>query len=245
MDKMKDKEYFYLSGLVSISIYLVVGLLFLFYVNSPTAKKYDISTKATVLELELITNKSEKKQVAKKSEKKVEQIVKKSTSRSNKQKADFKSLFANVKTKSKNVVEKETTTQKASIDPSRFRSKFQKQKKTDNVSVSKLLNDVKTTTNKQIKSTSNKGEEHEYFSKVKEILWQRWNPKLLENGLIVKVLVMITNSGDFDYRIIKYSNDVRFDESLKEFLDSQVNESFPTHNINDKVDIIINFKSEG
>ncbi|XPV54518.1 MAG: TonB C-terminal domain-containing protein [Halarcobacter ebronensis] len=178
-------------------------------------------------------------------ESKQEKIIKKSTSQSNKQKADFKSLFANVKTKSKKVVEKDTTTQKASIDPSRFRSKFQKEKSTDNLKVSKLLNDVKTSTNRPVVNSTSKGEEHEYFSKIKQILWERWNPKLLEDGLVVKVLVMITNSGDFDYRVIKYSNDVRFDESLKEFLNSQVRETFPTHNINSKVDIIINFKSEG
>ena len=44
---------------------------------------------------------------------------------------------------------------------------------------------------------------------------------------------------------MKYSGNDRFDQSLKEFLETQVNESFPTHKINSKVDIIINFKSEG
>jgi len=242
---MQDKNYFYLSGAISISLYLVLGFLFLSYINAPKPKKFDINTKSTVLELELISTKSNEKKVAKKTEKVEEQIVKKSTSRSNKQKADFKSLFANVKTKSTKVVEKEVSTQKASIDPSRFRSKFQKQKKSDNLTVSKLLNDVKTTTNKSVMNTSNKGEEHEYFSKIKQILWERWNPKLLENGLLVKVLVMISSNGEFEYRVLKYSNDIRFDESLKEFLNTQTQEVFPTHSINSKVDIIINFKSEG
>ena len=245
MDKMQDKNYFYLSGVISVFIYLIVGFLFLLYINAPKAKKFDINSKTTVLELELITTKSNENKVAKKSEKKEEKIIKKSTSLSNKQKADFKSLFANVKTKAKKVVQEDTNAQKASLEPSRFKSKFQKEKVTDNVKVSKLLNDVKTTTSKPIINAGNKGEEHEYFSKIKQILWERWNPKLLEDGLIVKVLVMITDNGDFDYRIIKYSNDIRFDESLKEFLDSQTIKKFPTHNINNKVDIIINFKSEG
>jgi len=191
-------------------------------------------------------NKTVNRKIAKKSKpKEVQKVVKKSTSKSHKQAADFKSLFAKVKTKAKKVVEKETNTVKESIDPSRFKSKFQKQKKTDNVSVSKLLNDNKTTTNMPKQSSSGKGEKHEYFSKIKELLWQRWNPRLLESGLIVKVLVMITKDGVFDYRVMKYSRDERFDQSLKEFLESQKNESFPTHKINNKVDIIINFKSEG
>ena len=242
---MQQKGYFFLSGIVSVSIYLAIIFSFLIYINAPKPKKYD-SSKTTVLELELITSKSDQRKIAKKSKpKEVQKVVKKSTSKSHKQAADFKSLFAKVKTKAKKVVEKETNTVKESIDPSRFKSKFQKQKKTDNVSVSKLLNDNKTTTNMPKQSSSGKGEKHEYFSKIKELLWQRWNPRLLESGLIVKVLVMITKDGVFDYRVMKYSRDERFDQSLKEFLESQKNESFPTHKINNKVDIIINFKSEG
>lgn len=242
---MQEKGYFYLSGFISLSIYLAICVSFLIYVNAPKAKKYD-SAKTTVLELELISAKSDKKMVAKKTVKKKQEIVKKSTSLSQKQKSvDAKSLFAKVKTKAKKTVDKNTNTVKESIDPSRFKSKFQKQKKTDNSSVSKILNDVKTTTNMPKTASSGKGEKHEYFSKIKQLLWQRWNPRLLEEGLVVKVLVIITSSGNFDYRIIRYSKDERFDESLKEFLNAQKNETFPTHKINKKVDIIINFKSEG
>ena len=241
---MREKGYFYLAGIISVTVYLAICASFLFYINAPKPKKFD-SAKTTVLELELISTKSNERTVAKKTVKKEEQIVKKSTSNSHKQTADFKSLFANVKTKSKKIVEKDVNTTKKSIDPSRFKSKFEKQKKTDNSSVSKLLNDVNTATNMPKTAASGEGEEHEYFSKIKQILWERWNPRLLEEGLSVKVLVMITNSGSFDYRIIKYSSDERFDESLKEFLDAQKGENFPTHNINTKVDIIINFKSEG
>ncbi len=241
---MQEKSYFYLSGLISVSVYLVICVSFLLYINAPKPKKFD-SAKTTVLELELISTKSTEKRVAKKTVQKEQKIVKKSTSKSNKQNANFKSLFANVKTKAKKTVEKEVNTVKESIDPSRFKSKFEKQKKIDNTQISKLLNDVKTTTNMPKTLASGKGEEHEYFSKVKQMLWERWNPRLLENGLVVKVLVIITNNGVFDYRIMRYSKDERFDESLKEFLESQKNENFPTHKINDKVDIIINFKSEG
>lgn len=240
---MVQKNSFYISGVMSIGIYLAICLSFLLYIHSPKAKKYD-SSKTTVLELELISTKAEEKQVAKKSVEKVEQIVEKSTSATNKQTADFKSLFANVKTTAKKVEEKEVSNIKESIDPSRFKSKFEKQKKTDNLNVDKLLSDTKTTTNMSKTSSAN-GEEHEYFSKIKELLWQRWNPSLLEPGLEVKVLVMITNDGVFDYRVMKYSGNQRFDQSLKEFLETQLKETFPPHDINSKVDIIINFKSEG
>lgn len=241
---MEQKREFYLSGIASFAVYLVVCIAILLYINTPKPKKFDVASKVTVLELELISTKSNELKVAKKSMKQ-EAIVKKATSRSHKQKADFKSLFANVSTKSVKVEKKRVNTVTKSLDPSRFKSKFEKQKKSDNVSVSKILNDVKTTTNRPTNMASKKGKEHEYFSKIKEILWQRWNPRLLNEGLEVKVLVMITNNGKFDYRIMKYSNEERFDQSLKEFLNTQINEIFPPHDIGSKVDIIINFKSEG
>lgn len=245
MDNMINKNYFYISGIIATTVYFAICISFLIYINAPTPQKFDSFSKTTVLELELITTKSDQQRVAKKSDSKAEEVVKKSTSISNKQKADFKSLFANVETKAPKVVEKDINNVQEALDPSRFKSKFQKQKKSDNNSVSKLLNDVNTTAKMPNLDSSDKGETHEYFSKIKEILWQRWNPRLLESGLTVKVLVMITNSGSFDYRIVKYSSDERFDESLKEFLETQTNEQFPTHNIDSKVDIIINFKSEG
>ncbi len=244
---MQEKSYFYLSGFLSLSLYLVICVLFLLYINAPKIKKFDSFSKTTVLELELISIKSNERKVAKKSMLKKQEVVKKSTSKLSKQRVvDTKSLFANVKIETKKIIEKKTHTIKESIDPSRYKSKFQKQKKSDTtISVSKLLNDVKTTTNLPKNISNTKGEIHEYYSKIKEILWKRWNPRLLEDGLKIEVLVMITKSGIFDYRIVKYSTDERFDKSLKEFLDVQKNEVFPTHNIKSKVNIEIDFKSEG
>ncbi len=243
---MREKSYFFISGIVATTVYLVVCMATLFYIHSPKTKKFDVFNKSTVLELELISTKSNERTVAKKSIVEEPEIVKKSTSSSDKKASNLKSLFANVNTVENKIVKEEVNTVEESLDPSRFKSKFQKQKKTDNTTnVSKLLSSDKTSTNLPKNYSGAKGETHEYFSKIKEILWQRWNPKLLETGLKVRVLVMITNSGEFDYRIVKYSRDERFDQSLKEFLESQKNEQFPIHNINAKVDIIINFKSEG
>ncbi len=241
---MQEKNYFYLAGFISVSIYVTICILLLYYLNSPKTKKFDAFSKTTVLELELISLKSNKNKVAEKSIVKKQEIIQKSTSKSHKAKADFKSLFANVRIKAKIISKKNINTIIASIDTSRFKSKFQKQKKTDNISISKLLTSIKTSSEIPV-NAGGKGEKHKYFSKIKEILWIRWNPRLLEEGLSVKVLVKITKDGKFDYRIMKYSNDIRFDESLKEFLNAQINEMFPTHNIKNKVDIIINFKSEG
>lgn len=242
---MEKNSFFYISGLISLTFYLIFCFAILLYINQPKPKKFD-SVKTTVLELELISTNSKKKSVSKKSTTKNKQVkVQKSTSKSSEQKSvDAKSLFANVKTKAKKVIKEETHTVNESIDPSRFKSKFEKLKKSENIKINDLLTNPKVETKMPTITTPGSGKQHEYYSKIKEILWQRWNPAFLEAGLVVKVLVMITNSGQFDYRIMKYSSDDRFDESLKEFLNKQINEYFPPHTIDSQVDIIINFKSE-
>ncbi|XPV69457.1 MAG: energy transducer TonB [Halarcobacter sp.] len=240
---MQQKNYFYISGVISIVFYLSVCTLLLLYINAPKPKKYDAFSKTTVLELELVSTKDSKNRVEKKVEKKIEKVVKKSTSKSSEKKADFKSLFANVKTTSKKTTKEEVNNVVASADPSRFKSKFEKQKKSNNISVSKLLSDIKITTKMSI-STSSEHKNDPYYSKIYEILASRWTPIVLGTDLEAKVLVIITNSGKFDYRFIKYSNNDRFDESLKVFLDSQKSIPFPPHNKGAKTDIEVLFKSK-
>ena len=53
---MQEKSYFYLSGFLSVSLYLAIIITFLMYINAPKPKKFD-SAKTTVLELELISTK--------------------------------------------------------------------------------------------------------------------------------------------------------------------------------------------
>jgi len=240
---MQKKNYFYLSGVISFSIYLLCCFSLLLYINAPKPKKYDAFSKTTVLELELVSTKDTKNRVEKKVEKKVEKVVKKSTSKSNEKKADFKSLFANVKTKAKTVTEKEVNNVQASSDPSRFKSRFEKQKKSENISVSKLLSDIKTTTKMSI-STSSEHKSDPYYSKIYEILASRWTPTVLGANLEAKVLVIISSSGGFDYRFIKYSKNEMFDNSLKSFLESQRGESYPPHNKGSKTEIEVLFKSK-
>ncbi len=57
-----------------------------------------------------------------------EEVVEKSTSASNEKKPDLKSLFANVKETSNKVVKEEVNNVEKSIDPKRFKSKFEKRK---------------------------------------------------------------------------------------------------------------------
>jgi protein TonB len=87
--------------------------------------------------------------VEKKAEKKIEkeEVKEKTASVSNEKRPDLKSLFANVKETAKAVTKEEVNNVEKSIDPKRFKAKFEKEKKSSNIKIDKLLEDEKTATN--------------------------------------------------------------------------------------------------
>uniref|UniRef100_UPI00404806C2 TonB C-terminal domain-containing protein n=1 Tax=Aliarcobacter sp. TaxID=2321116 RepID=UPI00404806C2 len=243
---MQNKSSFIVSGIIAFSFYIFFCFTLFLYVMSPTPKTYNIKPTSTVLELDMIVEKSDKKQVEKKQEKKIEKEVveEKVASASNEKRPDLKSLFANVKENSIKVAKEEVNNVTKSLDPKRFKSKFEKEKKSSNIKIDKLLEDEKTTTN--AKSTnSNKGEESdEYFSLVSDLL-SAWTPTTRDEGLKAVVLVMIDANGKFDYKFVTYSQNQIFDMSLKAFLDEQKNIVYPKPTKDKAVKINVDFKSEG
>lgn len=244
---MQKKSSFLISGILSFSFYILLCFLVVYYISSPPVKKYTAKTKVTVLELDVIVEKSDKKRIEKKEDKKIEkkeEVVEKAASVAAEKKPDLKSLFANVKTKSKKVAKKEVNKVVKSIDPKRFKSKFEKQKKSSNVKLDKLLNDKKTTTNVRSSSKSKSKESDEYFSEVSALL-DVWVPLIREDGLMATVLVIISPNGRFDYRFTRYSGNNDFDLSLKAFLEEQKSIMYPKPKKRKKVQINVDFKSKG
>jgi hypothetical protein len=245
---MQKKFTFYLTGIISFSFYIFICYLVFTYIAKPPVKKYTTKSNPTVIELDVILEKSDKKRIEKKEDKKKkikeEVVVEKAASKAAKKKPDLKSLFANVKTKTKKVAKKEVNKVVKSIDPKRFKSKFEKQKKSSNVKVDKLLNDKRTTTNVRSKSKSKSKESDDYFSEVSSLL-DAWVPLIRENGLMATVLVTISTNGNFNYRFTKYSGNNDFDLSLKAFLEEQKSIMYPKPKKGKKVQINVDFKSKG
>lgn len=244
---MQKNSSLLITGILSFSFYIFLCLIVVYYISSPPVKKYTSQTKVTILELDVIVEKSDKKRIEKKEDKKLEkkeEVIKKSASKSQEKKPDLKSLFANVSTKSTKVAKKEVNKVIKSIDPKRFKSKFEKQKKSSNVKLDKLLNDKKTTTNVSSSSKSKSKESDEYFSQVSALL-DVWIPLIREDGLIATILVTISPDGNFDYRFTKYSGNNDFDISLKAFLDEQKSIIYPKPKKSKEVQINVDFKSKG
>lgn len=241
---MQNKFSFIVSGIIAFSFYIFICSLIIYYLYSPVPKTYDLKSTSMTIELDMITEKAEKKMVEKKTEKIIEKeaVKEKEASVSNEKKPDLKSLFANVKETAKTVTKEEVNNIEKSIDPKRFKSKFEKEKRSNNIKIDKLLEDEKTATN--VKSTNaNKGQEtDEYFSKVHELL-SVWNP--VGTGLKAVVLIMIDLDGKFDYRIVTNSSDEGFNSSLKAFLEEQKNVAYPKPTKDKDIRINVDFKSEG
>jgi hypothetical protein len=246
---MDNNKNFYLSAFVAIGSYLFLISLFFLYVSVNNVKKFDSFSKDTVLELDIvlqdtkqIKNQNIKKlQLNRKDSKISKKIVKKSASVSSKQRTDLKSLFANVKIKS-NIIKKKviSNVQKSSIT-SRFKSKFEKQSKHNNNILSKLMDTRQVNVVKQ--KTGDASNEHDpYISKIYEILYNRWRPLLIVDGLSTKVLISITSKGKFNYRVLQFSGDNSFDNQLVLFLEGQKNEIFPQNTKDISIEVIFTAK---
>ncbi|RXJ54640.1 energy transducer TonB [Candidatus Marinarcus aquaticus] len=245
---MTDRNIFYVSGFISVSVYVLVFLLLMLYLKAHDVKKIDAFTKTTVLELDIvldsnsnINQKTSTEHV--KNTKVAEKIVKQSTSRSVKQTADVKSLFSNVTTEAKKVQKEDTLNVEKSLVSSRFKSKFEKEKKLDNVSVSNLLEKVKQKKNKLTFSES-KNQNDPYYSKIYEIISSRWQPTFIVDDLSAKVLITIYSDGRFDFSFLRYSSDDKFDASLRQFLEEQKQTLYPPHDKGDKTIIEVIFKAK-
>ncbi len=242
-----EKSYF-LSGLISFFIYFLCLFLILLYLRENESKKIDALSKNTVLQLEIIVDNTQKFQKStskpvKKVIKKEEKIVKKSKSVSITKTADLKSLFSKVKTKAKKVEKKVVNNVKKSLVSSRFKSSFEKQRKSENIKVSNILDDVTVKSRANV-SMDSKYDKDPYYSKIYEMLGQRWNTVVTFDELFARVLVTITSSGSFDYRIIKGSSDDAFDEALAMFLQNQKLELYPAYTKGSKTQIEVIFKSK-
>lgn len=244
---VKDKL-FVSSAIFAFSIYFLLIVLFFLYVKGYDVKKYDALKNQTVLELELVFDESETKVQKTKIKdlfKEKPEEIEKTTSRAITNTANIKSLFANVKTaKDTKVDNRDVLNVRKSLVSSRYKSKFEKEKKSNSLDVSNILDNVVQKSKKlTVQSTTNNNYD-EYYSKIYEILNQRWSPKYKISGLKTVVLISIRKSGAFNYKILQRSGNPIFDKNLKSFLDNQTNASYPSHDKKSVVTLQVTFKSE-
>ena len=247
---MVDKKNLYISAVLALFIYVFLVLLILLYLKESNVKKIDALSKNTVLQLDIVfdTPTDEKKTIKIKSENNndlAQKVVKKTTANSLKQKSDLKSLFADVKTSAKQVVKDDILNVKKSSIASRFKSKFEKEKKVKDVVLSDLLEKQNQNSVKKVVLSESKNETDPYFSKIYQMLSSRWSPTVFSNNLSARVLVTISNNGIFSFKFIQYSENIGFDQQLKDFLNGESLKKYPVNPNNNTTNIEILFQSKG
>jgi len=249
---MDNKQELIYSALAAIAIYIICILSFLVYLKGSDVKKINATVKSTVLQLDVILETNTVKQETLKVTSKVKnqdiakKVVKKTSSVSIKQRSDLKSLFADVKTDVKKVAKEKVLNVKKSSISSRFKSKFEKEKKTENIVLSKL-NDTKQlkTVNKNVSMDESTDKQDPYYTKIYQIISSRWVPTIFDNDLTAKVRIVIFNNGKFSYKFIQYSGNTGFDNQLREFLNQETQKAYPVSPTNKTVNIEISFQSKG
>ena len=242
---MQNSSSFLISGIVAFFIYFAFCFLVLLYIYSPMKDTINITPTTTAIELDMIEEIADKKMVEKKVEKIVEdKPVEKATSNSNEKRPDLKSLFANVKETSNKVVKEEVNNVEKSIDPKRFKSKFEKEKKSNNVKIDKLLEDEKTATNTKTKSSSKGDKNDDYGSKIYEMLYSR-APLSEDRSLVITVMVSISANGSFDYKFVKRSKSEAYNTAIRLYLDEQKDVTYPPPPSGNAVKYTVDFKFEG
>ncbi len=244
---MSEKNYFYLSGFISFGLYALFILAFMLYLKETKIQRISPFANQTVIELDVVVDplSVKKNQPAKIEPKKVvKEEVEKTTSVSPRKTADFKSLFANVKTESSKVSEETVNNAKANPNPTKYKAQMIREKRSE-VDIKKTLNSVNTEASKPLMSMQSKYKNDPYYSKIYEIIASRWNPMFVTDGLTATVIVTINNQGNFRYRFKKHSSDEDFNDALEQFLESQTLMSYPPYEKGRSTDIEVLFKSKG
>jgi len=240
---MQYNSSFIVSGIIAFSIYFFMCFLVVLYIFSSNKSAINITPGSTTIELELIDNISNEKKVAKKVDRIIEE-VEQAASALNKKTPDLKSLFANVKDTASIIVKEDVNNVKASIDPSRFKSNFEKEQKSSNIKIDKLLEDEETTSNTKYKSSSKGDANDDYANKLYEIL-QAGAPISQNVTIVVSVIVIVDKNGKFDYKFQKKSMDITYNEALEMYLDSQREIPYPIPPNGKTVRYSVDFKFEG
>ncbi|MBD3840375.1 MAG: TonB C-terminal domain-containing protein [Campylobacterales bacterium] len=255
MDKFKVN---FVAGSLSVLLYLGVVFSFILYLNTAQVKKISALNKTTVLELDIVIEQSKQKPEEQKTvqsqnlikSEKIEktknenEVVKKSTSVSAKTTTDLKSLFANVTTQSTKTTKQPVLNVKISTIASRYKSKFEKDKKVEAIQ-SAQLNKEQMNPQKQMASVSSKDEKDPYYSQIYQIISDAWKPIVFYDDLVAKILITITSNGNFSYKFIQYSNNIGFDNQLEEFLQTQSSQQFPVNPNGKDSTIEITFQAKG
>ena len=141
------------------------------------------------------------------------------------------------------VTKKEVSNVKKSTITSRFKSKFEKERKVDSIISPELVKN-KSLNSQKVVMDKGKNDNDPYYSRINQMLSSRWNPTIFSANLAAKIAVVITSNGIFSFKFIQYSGNTGFDNQLRSFLQDESLKRYPIHPSRKTQEIEITFRSE-
>lgn len=248
---MDKKFHLTVSAIIAICIYVLFIFLIVLYLKNDALEvdKFSAMPKETSIELDFVVENNNPKEEMQKQEilEATENTIQdKSSSTDPKSMSDLKSLFSNVSDiGTKKVTQDEIKEQSTNHQMSRFKSKLDVEKTTQQIELSKLV-DIKNNTNNSKSSTiaSSKGNFDEYYSMINTYILRKWYnfPLITDVNYLVVANITIDSNGNFSFVMLKYSGDNRVDEAIKHFLKNQILEKYPVSPDKVTKTIRVNFK---
>lgn len=230
---MNNALLFITSGIISFCIYflLIIALVFTLFHSNPT---HYSSLKESSLALHAIS---------------IEAIIDdKPTPSQNKQTANNNPLAGSGIKDMFDKIDSDTPSQNTPIGDNREKieqNSKEQQLKDLQASAESLQNKLNTLSNLTISANSNQsdGEYDEWYAQIEKMMFQQWQQTFyVEEKLQALVHIRITENGIFSYKVVKYSGNAVFDDSLKAMLEECTQIHFPPHP-KGKREIAITFKN--
>lgn len=224
---VRDDRYFYISGAISFSIFLIFLLLFaglLFGVNK--TKTYGLQ-KENFVSISLATPVMIKQLTQKKSSEAINIPEAKDIAKD----VDVNDLFSDVWTqKVDNSKPKEVNSKRIQEISKRVKTS----KQNDVASLSEKIQSIDSTAaTKDSQSSSSAEEVNEYLAKIQAIVYDSFSPPMNSEGNIVKVVIEIDPIGKMlDFRVLNYSSHEALNQEadrMKQKLSSVIFPKNPDH----------------
>lgn len=129
-------------------------------------------------------------------------------------------------------------TQKTRIKPNK-----EETKQVSENAASKIANSLNFAEQKHLVDTKRDGKFDPFIGKVQEILEENWQKTVdTESGNVAKVVIKVSNTGAFSYKVVSLSYNNEFNAKLKEFLKSMEKIEFPKYEQGTLFEMQVDFK---
>ncbi|WP_304543107.1 TonB C-terminal domain-containing protein [Sulfurimonas microaerophilic] len=239
---VRDDKYFYISGFISLSLFLFFFALFAILLFSASqTKKYGLKKDNYVsisLNIPVVTKPHTKKKVEK-----APSIVTESNEVT--KDVDVNDLFSDVWTQKID----HTQTKPKKINSKRIQeiSKRVKTSKTNEVeSISEKLKSLDATNNDQEQQSSSTADEvNEYLAKIQAIVYDNFSPPMNSEGNTVKIVIELDAIGKMlDFRVLTYSSNEALNQEADKIKMRLANIMFPQNPDHHSFRAIINLIPE-